>query len=279
MSAAAATSTRVGTSQGGSASLPRVVASEWTKLWSLRSTWWLLLIAVVLAIGLAAAIGSSISSATADGADAGQGGPPPEVLADPTALVLSGTGLSSLVLGVLGALTMSGEYSTGTISATVTAVPRRWMVVVAKVVVLVAVAAPVSLAMSVVSVVVGSALLPDDLAVGLGDAGVLEALVGSMGYLTAVTLLGLGLATILRSSAGTITLLVALVFVLPPLLGLIPWDWLATAADYFPSVAGGSLQATGPAAVLSDLASALTLTGWVVIPLLLGTALLARRDA
>lgn len=102
---------------------------------------------------------------------------------------------------------------------------------------------------------------------------------GTAGYLTAVSLLGLSLAALVRSSAGAITLLVAVVFVAPPLLPLIPFAWIDTAAHYVPSVAGTSLSTADGSGTLSTAAAALTLTGWVLLPLLAGAVLMQRRDA
>ena len=248
----------------GGVALHRVVRSEWTKLRSLRSTWATLGLAALVALGLAAAIGSNLSSGEPDG---GFG-------ADPTAAVLAGTGLAALVLGVLGALQVSGEYATGTITASLTAVPARWPVLSAKAVVLVAVVAPLALALSAGSLWIGSLVVDGGLPFSWG------AVLGSTGYLTAVALLGLGTAALLRRSAAAITVLVALVFVLPPLLPLLPWGFVETATNYFPSAAGESLSATvAGTAALSDAAAAGTLAAWALVPLLVGGVLLQRRDA
>jgi ABC-type transport system involved in multi-copper enzyme maturation permease subunit len=188
--------------------------------------------------------------------------------------VLAGTGFAGLVLGVLGALQMSGEYATGTISVSLTAVPRRWTLLVAKAVVLVAVVAPLSVAMS------GGAVLVADAVVDGGVAFSWEAVLGNAAYLTAVALLGLGLATVVRGTAMSITVLVSLVFVLPPLLPLLPWSWVETAANYFPAVAGQSLVTTLPGVTgVGDVAALWTLAAWTLVPLTAGAILLTRRDA
>ena len=248
--------------------LHRVVRSEWTKVWSLRSTWLAVGLALLIGLGLAAAIGSSLT-------DSGAGdGPGDDFGGDQVAAVLAGTGLASLVLGVLGALQMSGEYASGTITASLTAVPRRLPVLLAKAIVLVAVVAPLSLAMSAGALGIGSLVVEGGLAFSWA------AVLGNTGYLTAVALLGLGLAAVVRSTAVSITALVAVAFVLPPLLPLLPWSWIDTAAGYFPSAAGQSLGSTlEGAATLSDTAAIGTLAAWVVVPLVAGAVLLARRDA
>lgn len=257
--------------------LARVVRSEWTKLRSLRSTWVTLALAALISIGFAALIGASISSAASSGGQ--NGGPPPEVLADASSAVLGGTGIASLVFGVLGALVASGEYATGMIRASLTAVPHRWPVLVAKALVLTAVVAVLGAVLTVASYWLGTSLLPSDLALPWGHAGVVPALVGNTGYLVAVTLLGLGLGFLLRSTASSITVLVAVIFVLPPLLGLIPWEWVKSAVKYFPGQAQSALTAIAVPGPVSDTAAVLTLVAWALVPLLVGAVLLQRRDA
>ena len=242
-----------------------LLLSEWTKLRSLRSTWVTLALAASLGLGLAALVAFSLG--VGDGARN-------EFGADTVAFVLAGTGLAGLVVGVLGALQMSGEYATGTISMSVTAVPRRWTLLVAKAVVLVAVVAPLSVAMS------GGAVLVADAVVDEGVVFSWEAVLGNAAYLTAVALLGLGLATVVRGTAMSITVLVSLVFVLPPLLPLLPWGWVDTAANHFPAAAGQSLVTTLPGvAEVGDGAALWTLAAWTLIPLTAGAVLLTRRDA
>ena len=255
--------------------LPRVVRSEWTKLRSLRSTWVTLALAAALSIGLAAIIGSTLGNPQDGG-----GGPPPEVAADPTSAILAGTALASLVLGVFGALAASSEYSSGTVRASLTAVPRRLPVLVGKALVLAVVTAVAGGAMTAGSFWLGSSLLSNGLSASWGDAGVVAAIVGNTGYLVAVALLGLGLGWLLRSTPGAITVLVAVVFVVPPLLQFIPWSWVDTASGYFPAVVGQSLRATVEAAqTLSTGTASLTLALWALVPLVAGAVMLVRRDA
>jgi ABC-type transport system involved in multi-copper enzyme maturation permease subunit len=241
------------------------MVSEWTKLRSLRSTWWTLGLAVLVGLGLASMIAYSL----------GAGGNPDEGLAaDSVNSVLAGTGFAALALGVLGALQVSGEYTTGTMSVSLTAVPRRWPVLAAKAAVLTAVVAPLALVMSAASLLMGDALV---------DGGVAfswQAILGNTGYVTAVVLLGLGLATLVRTTAMSITLLVAVVFVLPPLLPLLPWSWMDSVAEYFPAAAGASLTTTVPGVAALGVATAIaTLAAWALVPLTAGAVLLTRRDA
>ncbi|WP_345771390.1 ABC transporter permease subunit [Geodermatophilus normandii] len=193
---------------------------------------------------------------------------------DDFALVLGETGVAALVLGVLGALQMSSEYASGTISVSLTAVPRRRPLLAAKAAVLVAVVAPLSMAVSAGALLVGDAIIEGGLAFSW------PAVLGNTAYLTAVAVLGLSLATLTRSTAMAIAVLVAVVFVLPPLLPLLPWGWAETVADLLPGAAQESLISTVPGtAPLGDVAAVRTLAAWILVPLTAGAVLLTRRDA
>lgn len=280
--------TRPSTSSRGSAdtgsgrvSLVRAVRSEWTKITSLRSTWMLLLVYVVLGIGVAALVGWGSSQAI-EAQEAGiatAGGPPGGLGAEALAAsILSTTSLATLLLGVLGALVISGEYATGTMTATLTAVPRRWRVLAAKAVLLALALAPLALVVSGLALLVGESFLPEAVALGLEDEGVLEAVVAHAAAMVVTALLGLGLATLLRSTAASITVLVVVVFLAPGLVPLFGVDWLTTAAQYIPSAAAGSLGVTAGDPVLTTTEAVLTLVGWALVPLVAGLVVLQRRD-
>lgn len=242
-----------------------LMRSEWTKLRALRSTWWTLGLAVIVGLGLAAVTAYSL----------GLGGETSEALAaDSVNTILGGTGFAALALGVLGALQMSGEYTTGTISVSLTAVPRRWPVLAAKAAVLATIVAPLALAMSAGALLIGDAVAHGGVALSW------PAILGNTAYVTAVALLGLGLGTLVRSTAMSITLLVTVIFVLPPMLSLLPWTWMDTIAEHFPTTAGAALTTTVTGvATLDDAAAIATLAAWALIPLTAGAVLLTRRDA
>jgi ABC-2 type transport system permease protein len=245
--------------------LGRLVLSEWTKLRSLRSTWLTLALAALIGLGFAVLVAASVGAGDLSADTLG---------ADPVALVLGATGVAALVLGVLGALQMSSEYASRTISVSLTAVPRRRPLLVAKAAVLVAVVAPLSLAVSAGALLIGDAVIDGGLTFSW------PAVLGNTAYLTAVAVLGLSLATLTRSTAMAIAVLVAVVFVLPPLLPLLPWGWVETVADIFPGAAQESLISTVPGtAPLGDVAAVRTLVAWTVVPLTAGAILLTRRDA
>ena len=263
---AAAPATRARAASPHRLSFVRLLRSEWIKLLSLRSTWWSLGVAVVLTIG----ISMMIAAVSAD-----LGGEIPAVAA-----ILSPTQFTMLVAGILGAIVITGEYSTGMIRSTLTAQPRRGAVVLAKAVV-------VSLLMAITTVVMyGLAILATAplLVQGLDWAEPSQSLVPlAFGVLSMVsfTLLGLGFGFVVRNGAGAIAATVGVLFVLPLVLGLFSiagegWRWLIDLAQYLPASAASSLAQPGAENILTPV---LTLVGWIAVPLALGYAVLRARDA
>jgi ABC-2 type transport system permease protein len=178
---------------------------------------------------------------------------------------------------------MTGEYGSGTIRASLTAVPGRMPVLLAKAVVLAALTTAVMVPVALGSFVVCQAFLGVHGA-GLGDPDVARAILGAAASPVAVGLLGLGLGAVLRNSAATITTLVAAVLLVPALLPAVLTDRLQDAVmPYVPLVAGQAMYAVGPDSVpfdtLSPGASGLVIVGWVVALLAGGAAVLHRRDA
>lgn len=254
----------------------RVVRSEWTKLWSLRSTWLTLATVAVLAVGLAGAIGYGVrGSIPADGSSS--------AVADAVGAAFLPMDFLTLVVGVFGVLQMSGEYGSRLVRATLTAVPRRWPVLAGKAVVLVAATAPVMAVVCLASFGVCQTLLGDRGA-SLGDPGVPGAIVGAAACPVLMGLLGLGIGAMLRHTAGAITTLVLVLLVLPALLApVLPGGRGDTVLKYVPTVAGQAMYsvpgAGGPFEMLSPGVSAAVLLGWAVLPLAGGLAVLLRRDA
>jgi len=220
---------------------PRVIKSEWIKFWSLRSTWITLVAAVAVFVG----IGLLASSIGADGAtdQPGPGGPGGGQATDPTSLSLAGTTFAQLILGTLGVLLTATEYSTGMIRSTLAAVPKRLPVLFAKTGVFVTVVLAVSLVASFAAFLGGQAILGSD-GVSLSDPGVLRAVVGTAVYLTGAGVLGLALGALLRSTAGAVTTVFGVLFVLPGIAGLLlPDSWSDTVMPYLPSNAGSAFTA------------------------------------
>lgn len=255
---------------------PRVVRSEWTKLCSLRSTWITLGATALLTVGLAGAIGYGVDRAI-------RGGDPAPTVADAVGATFLPIDFFVLVIGVFGVLQMSGEYGTGLIRATLTAVPRRLPVLFAKGLVQIAVTGPVMAAVCLASFLVGQAFLGDNGA-SLSDPGVPGAIVGAAACPVLMGLLGLGIGTMVRHTAGAITTLVAALLVVPALLGpALPGDREDEIMKYVPTVAGQAMYSVdgggGPFETLSPGASAAVLVGWAAVMVVGGAAVLRRRDA
>lgn len=232
----------------GSAQLPEtagvqtqagVLRSEWTKLRSLRSTMWTLLVAVALTIGFGALV-SGVSASQYD-----TDSPAERAIFSAVSTSLSGFTIAQLAFGVLGVLVITGEYSTGMIHSSLTAVPRRLPVLWGKMVVYATTTFIISLAASAVSFFVGQALLSSTgVAASIGDPGALRSVVGAALYVTVAGLIGLALGTIVRNTAAGISVFVSVFFVIPPLMGLLPKSFADSVTPYLPSNAGEALYSS-----------------------------------
>jgi hypothetical protein len=252
-----------------------VVRSEWTKLRTLRSTYWSVLAALVLAIGLGAAVSAAAASAYATL------GPSDKATFDPTSASLTGLFFAQLALGVVGVLALSAEYSSGMIRTTLCAVPRRSLVLAAKAVVVAVGAFVVGIIATVVAFFLGQLIFSSKhLNVSFSDPGVARAVVGGALYVTVLVLLALGLAAIIRNTAGAITALVGLVFVLPPVSAALPSRWQDDLARYLPANAGSSILYVNPQGhSLSPWAGFGVFCVWAAVALVVGAVLLNRRDS
>ncbi|MFC8538318.1 ABC transporter permease [Streptomyces sp. NPDC057249] len=247
----------------------RVLRSEWHKLRTLRSTWITLGLAVVFVLGVGILMGTTYTS---DGGDSDM---------DTVILVLYGSLLASLCTVVLGILVTAGEYSTGLIRASLTAVPRRLPVLWAKAGIFTVAVFTLMFATSLVTFVIAQLFLHDtDQAASLTDPGVLRAVAGNAAGTTFLGLIALGLGALLRSVPGAIGAFIGGVMILPEVLTTLPYDAVETAVRYFPTQAAGVL---GSATPLPDAASPgpalLALVLWSSATLVSAAVLLRRRDA
>jgi len=256
--------------------LPRIGRSEWTKIRSLRSTWIVLGAAAMVTVGLAAAFGHGYGQRVRAGEIAG-------TPADAVNATFIGLDLLALVVGVFGVWQLSNEYGSGLIRVSLTAVPRRWPLLTAKALVLLAVVAPLSIAVCLASFLVCQAFAGAGGA-SLGDHGVPRAVLGAAAYPVATALIGLGVGALLRSTAGSITAFVAGYLLIPALLpAALPDRVQDHTLQYLPIAAGQAIFAMarddGPIRLLSPVAGAAVLAAWVVAILACGTAVMQRRDA
>ena len=253
----------------------RVVRSEWTKLFSLRSTRWSLLVAVLLTIGLPLLFAAVTSSHW--------GGMSPHDRADrhPLDIALAGVNLSQLAIGVLGVLVITGEYSTGMIRASLTAVPKRLPVLWAKAGVFAAVTFALMLPSVFVAFFASQAILSkhDILQIPFSQAGVARSVVGGAVYLVLVALFALGIGACIRSTAGGIATFAGIFFVIPPLMNILPSSWNDAISQYLPSAAGRQLFSLDHARhTLTPLAGGLLFAAYAAAALAVAAVLLVRRD-
>jgi ABC-2 type transport system permease protein len=254
--------------------LARVVRSEWTKLRSLPSTAWSLLAAVVLVVVFGALY--SLLRVTRPPHD-------PAGLAsfDPTAVSLGGVQLAELAVGVLGVLLVTGEYATGMIRTSLTAVPARLPVLWGKAIVFAVTTLTLCLPAAFAAFLVGQSILASEhLDTTLGQPGTARAVLGSALYLTAVGLLGLGLGALLRNTAGAIAALFGALFGLQIVVGLLPESWSDQITRYLPAPAGIAVTNVRPDRLsLGPWAGFALLCLYVAVLLGLAAWLLRRRDA
>jgi len=254
----------------------RVLLSEFTKFRSLRSTMWTLLAAVVLMIG----IGAMFSSVTASQYHTMSWAE--KAAFNPVTTSLNGVIFAVVAFGVLGVLLMGGEYTTGMIRSSLTAVPRRLPVLWGKVAIFAGSIFSVSLVASFISFFLGQALLSSHhLGVSITAHDALRSVIGAALYLTVAGLIGLALGTLLRHTAAGITTFAAVFFVIPLLATLLPASISNHLAPYLPSNAGGVIW--GGAAMVPHALSPWTgfalLCGYAAILMGAGAWRLRRSDA
>ncbi len=257
--------------------LDRVVRAEWTKLWSVRSTLWTLLVLIVVTVGFAALA----TWGTMQGVKAGGENAPPPF--DSTSLTLAGLTFGQLAAAVLGAMVISSEYTTGGIRTTLTAVPGRLRLLLAKAIVFVTVIFVVGLITCFASFFVGQSFLLPDYQVSLGDPGVTRAVVGGALYLAGSGMFGFAVGALVRQTAGAITAAVALLLVLPPLTFLLPGSWGDTVSEHFTSNAGQQITSATQAGTDPTVLGPWEGYGWFtlewVVLLVVAAVLMRRRDA
>jgi len=252
-----------------------VLRSEWTKLWSLRSTRWSLVVAVIAMAGLGILI-SAVQMSRWNQMSAGD-----RASFNPVGHSLGGWHLAQLAIGVLGVLVISGEYSTGSIRSTFAAVPRRLPVLWGKAAVFAVVTFALMLPSAFVSFFASQAILTDHhVQTSLTAPHVARAVIGAALFLTVLGLFGLALGALVRNTAGGIATFAGLMFVLPGLDALLPPS-LSNAIDpYLPLSAGSAIIATRPdSSSLSPWAGFAVFCGYTVVLGALAAYLLIRRDA
>ncbi len=282
------------THRQSSVSFLRVVRSEWIKLRTLRSTVWCFAIILFLTVGFGLLLAATLN--TSDG---------PALDADSqnsfaVTVATLGVNFTQLVAAVLGVLIISGEYTTGMIRSTFTAVPKRLPAFFAKMLVLGVSTFIVGLVSIVVTALVSIPLLASKgIHADFMDVHVIRALLGGAGYLTLIAVLAFGFGAVLRSSAGGIASVLGLILVIPPVLSIVSAltqaTWIHNVSVFLPSDAGGRMYALGNAGsfrggppgsgtatdslTLDATQGLLVLLAWVVVFVITAAILTKRRDA
>lgn len=267
-----------------------VLRSEWIKLRTLRSTWWCLAVMVVVIVAFGALFSTSAGFFALDGAT------PEQQQAVVAQSVTVGVVFGQLVASILGALVITGEFGTGMIRSTFTAVPRRGAALVAKLIVVAVTLFVVSLVGLVVSLLVNSAILPaHDISVDFADAALWKTVLGAAVSIAAIGMMALALGAIIRNGAGAIASAVGIVFVLPIVVQLFMAAndsvWLYNLNEIIPPNASARLYdyvVDGQSATmlpvpegawtLEPWTALLVLAAWVVVLFAAAFALVKRRD-
>lgn len=262
----------------GGSSFSAVVRSELTKLRTVRSTFWSLFVTVLLGIGLVALIGALTSYRVLHpGPD---GGPPH----DPTIVAgiwQVGITLGSVALAVMAIIAVTGEYATGMIRSSLTAVPQRMTFLVAKTLVVGLIALVVGEAVAFIGFYVLVAEFRGvHLAPHLSDPGQLRAVIGAGLYLTVIALMALGLGGIIRHTAGSIVTIFLLLFILPIMTGLLPSPWDRYASHFFPGSEGSQVFSITPSPQsFGTWGGFMVAVAWAVGAIIVWAVMLRSRDA
>jgi ABC-2 type transport system permease protein len=254
----------------------RVLVSEFTKFRTVRSTVWTLLVAVVLMIGISALFSAVTASQyhTFDAAD--------RATFNPVSISLSGMMFAVVAFGVLGVLMISGEYSTGMIRSSLTAVPRRLPVLWGKLAVFAGVIFSISLVASFICFFLGQALLNSHhLGVSIAAPGALRSIIGAALYGTVAGMIGVALGALFRNTAAGIATFAGVFFVIPPLTGLLPASISDHLSQYLPSYAGDAVWggARSVTNALSPWTGFAVLCGYAVVVIAAAALRLRRVDA
>jgi len=262
----------------GRAGFGGTLRSEFTKIRSVRSTYWTLLVLLAISIGIGAAICAGAA------ANWSQTSAEDRATFDATQVSIAGLFyLGQLVIVVLGTIVLTSEYSTGMIRTSLTAMPRRITVYAAKALVFAVVALAVALVAAFVSFFLGQALLASTHAnVTLSAPNVLRAVIGSALYVTLCGLFAFAAGAIIRHTAATITSIIGLLFVIPILIHLLPSSWYNDIVRWLPDSAGAAITATiGPQDphLFSAWGQFTVFAVYTAILLVLGGILFLKRDA
>ncbi|TDQ53428.1 hypothetical protein [Actinorugispora endophytica] len=277
--ATAAPRERAARASSSAPGLGAALRAEWTKLWSLRSTYVVLALSVLIGAGMSALISLAVGVGGEEEIPAG---------VDPAAQALAmaqiGPDLAVIVFVVLAGGFSAGEYATGLIRLTLGVGPRRWRPLAAKAAVLSGVVLAAGLVVVLAAFLASQAVLDayGMATVGLGDDGVLRKVLLQAATLPVFPLTALALGFLLRGTAAAITTAIAVMW-LPAIIGALLPDWVReNVVRYTPGTAVGNVVGTTAAASPTHMdpwPAAAVVAAWLALSL--GAALwsLSRRDA
>jgi ABC-type transport system involved in multi-copper enzyme maturation permease subunit len=297
----------------GQAGLRGVIASEFTKIRSVRSTYWTIASLVIVGVGFAVVVGFGQASEI-------HNQPWNKAGADATGSILTPLlYVGQLIIAVIGAMVITSEYSTGMIRTSLTAMPRRGTVYLGKLIVLTVVTLVVSLVTSFLAFFAGSlpvsgtgvagslfhnVTIPANVNMSPGPGGpnspgppnytfvgtdvitpghVLMAIIGTALFVTVVALIAFGLGAIIRHTAGAISSVFGLMFVLTIIIQVLPASWRWEILRFFPDSAARLISVTLPGQgdphLWSTWPQFLVTVIWAVVLVGVGGYLFRKRDA
>lgn len=254
---------------------PAAARSEWTKIRSLRSTSWTLLLAVLATVAVATFVCVKYAQMYPEIPPADRQG------FDATLFSLTGVYLAQVAFGALGVLVITSEYGTGAIRSSLAAVPRRRIFLAAKAVVFATTALVVGEVMAFSAFWTGQAILAQQhIGVSLGDPGVARAVAGAGLYLTGVGLLALGIGGIVRNTAGALSAFFGVLFAANVVVDLLPTTWHDHVINYLPANAGSQVFTIYPShGALTPWAGFAVFCAYPVVALTVAFVLVGRRDS
>lgn len=255
-----------------------VMGGEWIKLRSLRSTRWTLAVTVVLVLGFSTLAVQLVAGRYTHLSASSRA----DLRSDPIGLILQpGLIWGVLAVCVLGALTVTSEYSSGAIRSVMLAVPTRRPVILAKAAVVAVVTFVLGEMLAFAAYFLGSPVINRHIPMSLSDGWVLRGVFGAGVFLAATAVLALSVAALIRNSAGGVTAAIGMVFVAPNAAEFLPGragDYVST---YLPGGRAGQMILNAghdSTDVLGPWTGILVAVGWAVLALVVATAAVRRRD-
>lgn len=251
----------------------RTVHAEWIKIRSVRSTMFTLLFMAILGVGISSLGALAVRAATNSGHL--------HHAINPVTHSLGGTLIAQIAIGVLGVLVFTGEISSGTLQSTFAAVPQRWKVLLAKVLVYFIIALIASEIVAFACFFAGQAIMSGVVTTAnLSDPGVLRAVAGTGLYLPVIGVLALAIGVMIRRTAGAITAFVGIYLVLPLLVSALPSPYSTDIDKFLPFQVSQTMLSNVPVpGSLSPWTGFFVVVAYTVILIIIAGSLLKARDA